>query len=332
MMKIFRDLAEVEIPGRACVCLGAFDGVHLGHQALLRQVVNLSRSRGLVSVALTFEPHPEALLSPAGKPPLLTTTEEKLPLFSELGVAVAVVAKFDRKLANLSAESFVKKVLLEKLNAQSIVLGPGSTFGKGGQGDAALLHSLGDKMGFGVAVAEGVEVEGEAVSSTAIRKAILAGEVDKAAAMLGRPYRLAGSVVAGAGRGHLLGFPTANIKPPAGKALPPDGVYACISSLEETPTLYPKPGLDLGEEHVAVVYIGKRPTFDAGERLIEAHICEETLELYGHDLSLYLIGRLRGDKKFDKPEDLAQQMAEDARQAFELVGEYLAEAVEATEE
>jgi len=321
-MKIFHALSSVEIEDESCLAMGAFDGVHVGHQKLLRRVVEVSRARGLLSLGLTFDPHPEALLSPKGGPPLLTTTEEKLSLFSELGLSTAVVAAFDRKLAGLPARDFVKRVLLTRLRARYLVAGPELTFGKGAEGNLSLLFALGKEMDFEVEVVEEVEREGEVVSSTAIRQAVLAGKMEKAAKMLGRPYRLAGRVVAGAGRGQALGFPTANLRPPDDKAIPPDGVYACTASVSDDSAQFAWEGVGDPDGHVAVVYVGNRPTFGGGERVIEAHICEENLQLYGKQLGLYFFSRLRGDIAFGSAEELVHQMAQDAKQAFEIVGEY----------
>ena len=322
-MKIFRNLASVDIGEEdSCLILGVFDGVHIGHQRLLRRVAEVSRARGLLSMALTFDPHPEAVLSPKGGPPLITNLDEKLALFRELGLKAAVVLSFDRALANMPARDFVKKVLLSKLRADYIVAGPESTFGKGAKGNAALLQEMGEELGFHVEVIDEVVSNDQIVSSTAIRQAIQAGEMEQAAKMLGRPYRISGTVVTGAGRGQELGFPTANLSPPAEKVLPPDGVYACVAGVGEDIPQCNWDVLNDPEGHVAVVYIGKRPTFGGGERLIEVHLCEEDLQLYGKELGVCFFSRLRGDITFASPEELVQQMVEDARQAFEVVGEY----------
>jgi len=321
-MKVFHGLSEVKIAGESCLCMGAFDGVHVGHQALLKRVVSVSRARGLVSLVLTFDPHPEAVISPAGKPPLLTDTEEKLRLFRELGLEIAVVARFDRALANLRARDFVKKVLLKRLHGCYVIVGPESTFGKNGEGSAGLLKAASREMGFEVEVLEEARVQGEAVSSTVVRRAIMAGEMEKAAKMLGRPYRLSGRVIAGSGRGRWLGFPTANLHPPSEKALPPDGVYACLVSVKGRCAHWGRESQEAAEEHVGVVYIGTRPTFGGGERLIEAHICEENLDLSGEELAIGFISQLRGDRTFERAEELVQQMSVDTRRAFEVVGHY----------
>ena len=321
-MKIFHNLSSVEIDGESCLALGVFDGVHVGHQRLLKRVVDVSRSRGLTSLALTFNPHPEAVLSPKGGPLLLTNTEEKLALFKELGLKVAVVAPFDKHLANMSAQDFVDKILLNKLHANYIIAGPEATFGKGASGNAALLRDLGDEIGFHVEVMDDVVQDGLVVSSTAIRKAIAASNLEQAAKMLGRPYKISGTVIHGEGRGAELGFPTANMVPPAGKATPPDGVYACVAMVADNAPQLNWKMLNDPEAHVAVVYIGSRPTFGGGQRLIEVHICDEDLTLYGKELEVFFLSRLRGDMTFSGPEELVTQMVEDARQAFEIVGEY----------
>jgi riboflavin kinase / FMN adenylyltransferase len=321
-MRILHSLAGAEISEDTSITLGVFDGVHIGHQRLLKRVITIARERSLQSLAITFDPHPEAVLTKSGGPPLLTSVEEKLALFSELGVKNAVVLPFDRALANITARDFVSKILVKKLRARYIVAGPESHFGKGARGNPQLLERMGDELDFGFEVAPEVLLDGTPVSSTAIREALAAGELARATKMLGRPYRISGTVISGAGRGRDLGFPTANLPIPLKKALPPDGVYACIASLNEAPGQFDWNVVNSPDGNVALVYIGSRPTFGGGERVIEAHICEEDLQLYNQELALYFISRLRGDIAFDTPEALIAQMVEDARQAFEVIGDF----------
>ncbi|NIM06950.1 MAG: bifunctional riboflavin kinase/FAD synthetase [Armatimonadetes bacterium] len=321
-MKSFFDLQSLDIKEECCLTLGVFDGVHVGHQRLLRSVVDISRARGLTSLVLTFDPHPEVILSPKGGPPLLTCTEEKLALFKELGLRIAVVARFEQALANMSARDFVKHILVGKLRAKHIVAGPELAFGKGRQGNACFLMMLREEMGFDVEVMEEIEREGEIVSSTAIRQAVLSGDMGKAAKMLGRPYQLSGPVVTGTGRGRKLGFPTGNLRPPADKALPPDGVYACVVSIGDDKMQAGESMLNHPQGHTAVVYIGSRPTFGPGERLIEAHICDKKMQLDEKNLGIHFFIRLRGDITFSSSKELVRQMAQDTKQALEVMGKH----------
>ena len=321
-MKVFHSLASIDVQDDSCLTMGVFDGIHLGHQRLLRRVVDIARARGIVPFVLTFDPHPEAVVSPQGGPPLLTTVEEKLALFREFGIKAVAVLPFDKGLAQTSARDFANRILIGKLHVAHMVVGIEATFGKGAHGTTSMLVNLGDELGFKVEVLEQVVLDNLVVSSTAIRTAILAGELEKAARMLGRPYRLTGTVISGAGRGKGLGFPTANIKPPADKALPLDGVYACAVFIDSDPANLKMDIDGDAEEHAAVVYIGTRPTFGGGERLIEAHLWEQSLELTGKNIGIYFISRLRGDITFAHKEELVQQMAFDAQQAFELLSQY----------
>lgn len=324
-MQSFNGLSTTEVSGNCCLALGVFDGVHIGHQRLLRRVVEVCRATGLLSLALTFEPHPESILSPGSGPPLLTTTEEKLTLFRRLGIKATVVAGFDRSLADMAAREFTKQILLGELHVKYVVVGPALTFGKGGEGDVSTLKAFGEEMGFQVEVVDEVESEGEVVSSTVVRQAVLAGDMEKAARMLGRPYRLFGPVITGAGRGRELGFPTANLQPPLDKVLPPDGVYSCLAVIgNDIPELSWK-ALKEKESAIAAAYIGSRPTFGEGERLIEAYICGGNLQLYGSMLDLYFLSRLRGDAAFPSAEDLVRQMNKDAEQALKTAKRHLAE-------
>jgi riboflavin kinase/FMN adenylyltransferase len=325
-MKVFRSLDAIKLDKNSCVTIGVFDGIHIGHQRLLRKVVDIAHSRDLLSVAFTFDRHPESVIPGKAAPLLLTTTEEKLAFFQNFGIKAAVVAPFDNNLAQTSARDFVKRILLAKLKAKFLVVGLESTFGKDAHGNAALLTSLGEEMDFQVEVMEQITLGDNVVSSTAIREAIDGGDMEGAMKMLGRPYELSGPVVTGDGRGKELGFPTVNLSLPEGKVIPPDGVYAgLVQSIGETTE---RAGLGQKREaawdHLSVIYVGKRPTFGGKERIIEAHICEEGFELSDKELRLAFIYRLREDRTFATKEELVVQMIEDAKQAFEMIANYYA--------
>jgi riboflavin kinase/FMN adenylyltransferase len=321
-MKVFRSLASVRIEEDSCLAWGVFDGVHLGHQRLLRRVVDVANGRGILPLAVTFDPHPAALFSPQGAPPLLTTTEEKLELFRQFGIKTAFVVPFTQAFANMMARDFIKRILLDKLKARYVVVGIEASFGKGAHGTTAMLTTMGEQMGFQVELMEPVYLDKAVVSSTALREALSKGDVALALRMLGRPYRLSGTVVKGSGRGTSLGFPTANLRPPKDKVIPPDGIYACIIRFDDETAKADASEGDPTDEHVAVVYIGHRPTFGGGDKFIEVHICEENLKLHGKQLEISFVSQLREDMTFSSGEALTQQMAQDARLAFERVSEF----------
>lgn len=322
-MRIFRGLNNIELDGgNTCLTLGVFDGVHIGHQQLLQKVVSTAREHNLISLAVTFDPHPEAILTKRGGPPLLTTLDEKLALMNHTGIKAVAVIPFNRTMANMTDLAFIDKVLLSKLRGRYIIAGPETTFGKGGTGNAELLEKVGNEEGFEVDVVQEVTIGSKPVSSTAIRHAVAEGDLSSAMNMLGRPYYLAGKVMPGDGRGRDLGFPTANFPPPSGKVIPPDGVYACIASIDESIEALTIEAMKQPDGSVAMVYIGKRPTFGGVDRIIETHICEELQELYDQQLGLHFIKRLRGDKAFNGPDELVEQMVEDAHQAFEVIGSF----------
>jgi riboflavin kinase/FMN adenylyltransferase len=287
-----------------CLALGVFDGLHLGHREVVGETVRLARARGVLPAVLTFDPHPSAVVDPQGAPPLLTTTEEKLDLLKGLGVGLAVVARFDRALADLSAREFVEQVLVGRLRARCVVVGEGWRFGAKGAGTPALLRRLGREFDFGVLVAPRVVVSGRKVSSTRIRELLLRGRVGAANELLGRNYELQGPVVRGDGLGAELGFPTANLEIPAGKLIPADGIYACRAGLTR---LRP-----------AVVYIGHRPTVATmGERRVEVHLLPPgpRTPLLHKRVRAELVERLRSDKRFATQEALARQMRRDCDEA-----------------
>jgi len=325
-MKVFRSLSGIKIDKNTCVTIGVFDGIHIGHQRLLRKVVDIAQSRGLLSVAFTFDRHPEAMIPGHTPPLLLSSTEEKLAFFRNFGLDVTVIAPFDNNLALTSARDFVKRILLAKLRAKCIVIGLESTFGKEAHGNAALLTTLGEEMGFQVMVTEQILLGETVVSSTAIREAIDAGDMEGAMKMLGRPYEVSGPVISGDGRGKELGFPTLNLPLPEGKVLPPDGIYAgLVQAVGENHTPSGRgQKREAARDYLAVLYIGNRPTFGGKERRIEAHICQKEFALEAKQLRLSFISRLREDRTYASEEELVSQMKADAKRAAEMIANYYA--------
>jgi riboflavin kinase / FMN adenylyltransferase len=301
-MRIVRGLPAVPPDRRpSAVALGVFDGVHLGHRAILGAAVAHARAAGSPALACTFEPHPMEVLQPDRAPLPITTLDERLDLIAACGIDGAVVLEFTRELAVVEPEAFVKDVLVDRLAARQVVVGFNHRFGRGARGDATLLRDLGSRLGFSVEVIEPLTVDGVPVSSTAIRAALGRGDLDAAARMLGRPYTLPGKVVAGAGRGRTLGFPTANIAPDR-PVLVAAGVYACTVEVG-------------GQRRQAVVNVGVRPTFGEEVLAVEAYLFDFSGDLYGQTIRLAFVSRVREERRFVSIDALRAQIADDVETA-----------------
>ncbi len=293
-MKVTR-LPDVESGTERSVAVGTFDGVHLGH----REVIGGSDS------VLTFDPHPVSVVAPAHTPKLLTTLARKAELVAELGVAELIVIPFDTAFAACSAAEFIDDVLVGALNAKQVAIGENFRFGHKAQGDPPLLAA---DTRFRTVVHPLLEVDGEIVSSSHIRGLVLAGEVAEANRLLGASFQLSGTVVHGDERGRELGFPTANLVPDEALVCPGHGVYACIAQS------------DVFGERAAAVSIGVRPTFNTGRgELIEAYILDFAGDLYSSELRLNFLDRLRGERRFEDPAALIEQMHHDVQRTLEIV-------------
>ena len=279
------------------VVLGAFDGIHLGHRAILGTAVAQARLSGLQALACTFDPHPLEVLQPERSPFPITTLEERLELIAETGIDTTLVVVFTRAVAAVQAEEFVSRVLVGTLRARDIVVGFNHRFGHGARGDAALLERLGRDFGFRAHTVAPMTVDGVPVSSSEIRSALQRGDLPKAVRLLGRAYSIQGEVVRGAGRGRALGFPTANVKTARPLLLPP-GVYTCRVDVEDT-------------RYQAVINVGVRPTFGETELAVEAHLLDFSGDLYGRRIRLTFLRRLRDERKFPSVEALRDQIAQD---------------------
>jgi riboflavin kinase/FMN adenylyltransferase len=274
--------------------VGTFDGVHLGHREVIAGA----------DTVLTFDPHPLSVLHPASTPRLLTTLERKAELMGECGVQELVVVPFDRETAALSADAFIDDVLVGALQAERVAVGENFRFGHKAQGDPALLAADGR---FATRVVPLLEIDGEIVSSSHIRGLILGGAVEYAGRLLGAPFLVAGKVAHGDERGRTLGYPTANLVPPEGFAIPGHGVYAARATTED------------GATHVAAVNVGVRPTFVTGRgELIEAYLVDFDGDLYGTVLRLEFLRRLRGERRFDGIGELVEQMGRDVDEAVAI--------------
>jgi riboflavin kinase/FMN adenylyltransferase len=282
--------------------IGNFDGHHLGHHALLKQVVETAhRARG-TAVVLTFDPHPVKILAPHVDLRFLTSVEKRAR-FEQAGIDVVVSLEFTQAFASLSPEMFAEQVLCKGLGLKEIFVGQHFAFGHRRAGRIGDLIALGERFGFIVHSTPPVRIDGEVVSSTKIRQLIIAGHVEQAAILLGRHYALNGVVSPGEGRGRTLGYPTANLHLPPDRVVPADGIYASVAIIDQ-------------ERHDSVAYIGTRPTFatpgcDGGERGLEVSILDGMHDLYGRTLAVEFIGRIRGDAQFENAEALSRQIAAD---------------------
>ncbi len=298
-MKRQYGLDQIEREADAFVTVGTFDGVHVGHQAILRYLVHRARQNGGHSVVVTFDPHPREVLS--GEPmPLLTTVEERARVLEDLGVERFIVLPFTLAFSKMPPEDFVEKILVERIGLQEIVIGYDHGFGRGRRGDSSLLEALGERLGFTVDVIPAQVVEEHVVSSSEIRRLLgEAGAVGKAAEMLGRRYALSGTVVRGDGRGKGIGFPTANIKVDhPRKFVPLQGVYAVQVHLE-------------GRTWGGMMNIGLRPTFGGTREVIEVHIFDLEQDLYGRQLRVEFVERIRDEQKFGSVDELVEQLSKD---------------------
>lgn len=301
------------MPLGTAVTIGAYDGVHLGHQALLRELRRRAHARGLTTVVVTFDRHPATVVRPESAPKLLTDLDQKLDVLEATGdVDRTVVVTFDEARSKEEAEDFVREVLIDELRARLVVVGEDFHFGRGRRGTVELLRRLGGELGFEVVGLALVPAGPDAtvVSSTAIRRAVADGDVVRAASLLGRDYEVRGPVVRGDRRGRTMGFPTANIAVPPDRLVPGTGIYA---------GWYERPG---GSVHAAAISVGVRPTFtagaggvggmgDAAEPTVEAYLLDFEGDLYGEQARLRFAARLRDEERFPSVDALVAQMRDD---------------------
>lgn len=308
-MRVVRHLSSGSRPFRSpVVALGNFDGLHLGHQAILSRTLARAGGAGADAVAFTFWPHPVAVLAPERAPTMITSLGCRLALLSASGLAGAVVRRFTRKFASLTPEAFVREVLVEALGVSAVVVGYNVNFGRDRKGTPERLSELGDELGFAVDVVPPVALGEHTASSSGIRRLIAAGQVDEAARFLGRPHLLVGRVRAGDRRGAGIGFPTANVLPRGGM-LPPDGVYAVRVGIGDEPVSRP-----------GVANLGTNPTFGIAARRLETHLLDFSADLYGKRLRVGFEKRLRGEVRFPSVEALVAQIRADAGAAREVLG------------
>jgi riboflavin kinase/FMN adenylyltransferase len=306
----WRSLTEVPTGwGPSAVTIGKFDGVHLGHVEILRQLAEISTTRGLKSTVITFDRHPASLLSPDQLPADILSTQDRLALIEQQNIDASLVLAFDTELAGLSPRDFVTTILLGKLNTQVVLVGHDFRFGENAAGDVATLQQLGAELGFDVVLIDDVSpVDGVRVSSSLIRELMGSGDVAAAAQLLGRLPRVNGEVVHGEKRGRELGFPTANLSQDATGLVPSDGVYAGWF-------------LDGDNRYPAAISVGTNPTFEGvNKRTVEAFLLDQNLDLYGHQVTIEFAVHIRGMVAYNGIEPLIEQMHDDVRLTRKILG------------
>jgi riboflavin kinase / FMN adenylyltransferase len=299
-MNIIHAAADLKAgPGGVCVAIGVFDGVHLGHQRVIGLAREDARRHGAISVVVTFDRHPNAVVAPQNVPPLIYPLPKKLRVIDSLGLDAACVIHFDKPFSEISGEQFICGLVRDFKSIRGICVGETFMFGCRRSGDVALLKTLGGDLGFTVEAVPDVSTGGQPVSSTRIREAVRDGQFDVAGQLLGRTYTLCGPVIAGAHLGRKLGFPTANLNV-AGILVPPAGVYAAEAQVE-------------GKTHRAAVNIGHRPTMYSAEGglCVEAHLLDFAADIYGQEIELTFLRKLREERKFPSAAALQQQIVHD---------------------
>lgn len=306
MKKVVR-LTEQLQKNHSIVTIGTFDGVHIGHQKIINRVINLGKEKGLKSVVLTFFPHPRMVLQKDSKLKLLNTIEEREAILTKLGLDQMVTKTFTKDFANLSAEDFVKTVLVDALHAKYIIIGYDHKFGKNRSADIHDLKTFGKEFGFEVEEISAQDVEDVAVSSTKIRKAIQEGDIETATAFLGNPFFLTGTVIKGKGLGKQIGFPTANIHISVDyKLIPKDGVYVVK-------------GIIKGKTVSGMMNIGTNPTVDGEHHSLEVHFFDFDEDIYGQSIQIEFLKRLRDEQKFDSLKSLTDQLKKDKTTTEEIL-------------
>lgn len=286
---------------KTALTVGNFDGLHLGHQRILRGVIKRARAIGALAAAVTFDPHPLKVLRPAEAPPLIATLAQRLAGLEQLGLDAALVLRFDHELSRSSPEEFVREILIGKLGLSVILVGENFRFGHRQAGDVRLLGELSRRFGFNVEMVPPVVVRGEAVSSTTIRQAVQEGRIERAARLLGRPFVLTGEIRPGSGRGARIVFPTLNLAPEQ-ELRPAIGVYASETRVA-------------GRLYRSATNIGVRPTFDASGLTVESHLFDFSEKLTAGSMEIHFWKRLRDERKFNGPEALRAQIVKDLARA-----------------
>jgi riboflavin kinase/FMN adenylyltransferase len=302
-MKIFHGTDNANILRGTVLTLGVFDGLHLGHQRIMQTVVESAKINRAVPTVITFDPHPRAVLYPENAPPLLQTLDQRLANFEVLGIEQTIVIRFDKDFAGIDAETFLRDIVHERLQAREVFLGKGFAFGKNRGGNIDLLKKMSMQLGFFADEVAEVRLRGQRISSSKIRKLLAEGKVNLARRMLGRPYGVEGQIIHGLQRGRTIGFPTANLHP-QNRVIPKFGVYATATLID-------------GKWRRSITNVGIRPTFDDDQNpSIESYVFDFDGDLYGNVLRVRFLHRLRDERKFGGIDELRTQIERDTRRAL----------------
>ena len=299
-MVIEQELANIAPQAETLLTIGVFDGVHAGHRYLLEKLQQGAAEKNLLSGVITFSPHPQSVLYPHNQLPWLSSLDDRVKTFQELGVKIIAVLTFTPKVAQLDAREFISLVK-KHLRMRGIMVGPDFALGRGREGNVDLLRTLGREMEFSVEVIPAYTIHGEVVSSTLIRRVLAQGDMKKVERLMGRYFQLGGKIITSDKRGRVLGFPTANLDIRPQQALPPNGIYATIAQVD-------------GKQFSSATNIGVRPTFGEGAKPVETHLLDYKGDLYGKDMRLEFVQKLRDEQSFPSSEDLKAQIEKDVRE------------------
>ncbi len=308
-MEIEQELAKIVPQGESLLTIGVFDGVHAGHRYLLKKLQQRAVEKNLLSGVVTFKPHPQSVLHPHEQLPWLSNLEDRVRAFQELGVNMVAVLTFTPKVAQLSARDFMS-LLKKHLKMQGIMVGPDFALGRGQEGNINLLRALGREMKFSVEVILPYTINGEVVSSTLIRQALIQGDVRRVERLMGHYFYLRGKVITSDKRGRVLGFPTANLDIKPQQALPDNGIYATITQVD-------------GKRFPSATNVGTRPTFGEGKKMVETHLLNYKGDLYGKEIRVEFVQKLRDEQRFPSTEELKVQIEKDVRKVEALLAKDL---------
>ena len=303
-MQIEQELANITTQGETLLTIGVFDGVHAGHRYLLKRLQQRAGERNLLSGVVTFNPHPQSVLHPDEQLPWLSSLDDRVATFHQLGLNIVAVLTFTSQLARLSARDFMS-LLKKYLRMRGIMVGPDFALGRAGEGNIDLLRTLGGEMEFTVEVIPPYTINGEIVSSTLIRQALIQGDMKRVEKLMGRHFYLTGKVITSEKRGRVLGFPTANLDMNPEQAAPDNGIYATITQVD-------------GKRFPSATNIGARPTFGEGKRLIETHLLNYKGDVYGKEIRVEFVQKLRDKKGFPSSKELKPQMEEEVEKEKDL--------------
>jgi riboflavin kinase/FMN adenylyltransferase len=304
-MEIEQELANITPQGETLLTVGVFDGVHAGHRYLLKQLQRQAANRDLLSGVVTFNPHPQSVLHPDDELPWLSSLEDRVTTFRQLGLNIVAVLTFTDKVAQLSARDFLS-LLKKYLKMRGILVGPDFVLGRAGEGNISVLRTLGNEMKFTVKVIPPYTINGEIVSSTLIRQALIQGDMRRVERLMSRRFYLRGKVITSDKRGRALGFPTANLDTEPRQALPGNGIYATITQVN-------------GKRFLSATNVGTRPTFGPGEKTVETHLLDYQGDLYGKEIKVEFVQKVRDEQRFPSAEELKTQMRQDVQEVHAIL-------------